>query len=299
MQLHKRSIAIFGIVFICAALVSSCKKKDKDTDTSEAADHSLAESITSDVVNIGSQASDNNSGNLNAYKTAETTEILNFCATVKRDTIHHIDSVIFNNSTCLDGRTRNGILIFNYSGSTSGAKHYRDPGFNCTVSSVGYTVDGNAVNIINKTISNTTPAGFNPANTNLTWNISSHVQITKASGGTVDFNWNRTKTLLNTSNSNVYHGPAAPISWNLARIGLTGNASGTTAHGTSFVATVISQLVRDFGNCNIGGKHPFIQGELDFTPGTKATRHIDFGNGTCDLDATVTINGVVHHITLP
>ncbi len=299
MKTLKFPIALAVLMLSASALFTSCKKtaSEKDEDTSEASDHALAENTSSDIMNIGSQASDNNAGNLDSYKLGNGEEVLTTCATVKRDSLNKIDSVIFNNSTCLDGRTRNGILIFNYSASTNGAKHYRDPGFSCIVTSSGYTVDGNAINIINKSISNTTPFGFNPASTNLTWNTVSHIQVTKAEG-TLDFSCNRTKTLLNTSDANVYHGAATPISWKLAKIGITGSGSGTTVKGISFSGNTTSMLVRDFGGCTISGKHPFISGALDFTPGTKATRHIDFGDGTCDLNATVTINGITKTITL-
>lgn len=297
-----KSIKIKSIVAIAALGllgITSCQKKQNpaDNETGAAGDHSLAEHISSDIVNIGSQAADNNSGSLNSYKTENAENILNACATVIRDTTNHIDSVIFNNSACIDGKTRSGILIFNYSASTNGAKHYRDPGFKCTVTSSNYIVDGNQVNIISKTIQNTTPVGFNPTTTNLTWNITSHIQVTK-SDGTLDFSANKTKELLNTSDPNVYHGATSAITWNLARIGITGNATGTTVKGDNFTANVTSQLIRDFGACTISGRHPFIQGAIDFTPGSKATRHIDYGNGSCDLNATVTIKGNTYNITL-
>ena len=43
----------------------------------------------------------------------------------------------------------------------------------------------------------------------------------------------------------------------------------------------------------------FTAGVLEHTPGGKATRYIDYGNGSCDDQATVTINGHVYTITLP
>jgi hypothetical protein len=121
--------------------------------------------------------------------------------------------------------------------------------------------------------------------------------VTKAKG-THDLTYTRFKTLLNTSDPNVYHGQSTPISWSLAKVGITGSASGTTANGRSFTCNITSQLVRDFGGCTIAKRHPFIQGTLQFTPGEKATRTIDFGQGTCDLDATVTIKGKTYNITL-
>ncbi|HTL81332.1 MAG TPA: hypothetical protein VL651_06495, partial [Bacteroidia bacterium] len=191
-----------------------------------------------------------------------------------------------------------GSISIDYSASTNGARYYRDPGFCASVTSNNYVVDGNAVNIISKVITNTTAVGFNPLTTDLTWHIVAHVAVTKSSGGTIDWNCDRTKELLNTSDANVYHGTAQPISWNLARIGITGSANGTCADGEAFTGNVTSQLIRDFGGCNIGGKYPIIQGTIDFTKGTRPVRHIDFGNGACDDLATVTVNNHTRTFTM-
>jgi hypothetical protein len=89
-----------------------------------------------------------------------------------------------------------------------------------------------------------------------------------------------------------------PIDWPHAKTQLDGTASGTRANGETYTATATA-MVRDFGGCNILGRHPFISGELDYSPSGKATRYINFGTGTCDLLATVTINNVSYTITLP
>ena len=300
MKTQKKSLSLLGLILVSTILFSSCRKHDiintdDDNDTTEASEQSFAENASNDITNIGSQTTDESSL---AFRTSEVEETLASCATIKRDSILKIDSVIFNNSTCVDGRVRNGILVFNYSASSNTAKHYRDPGFKCTVTSNGYTVDDRNINIINKTIENTTASDFNPATTNLTWRITGHIQVSKSNGGTHDMSFIRVKTLLNTSDANVYHGSAAHISWNLAKVGITGEASGTTGKGKSFNCTITKQLVRDFGGCKIGKKHPFIQGSMDLTVGDRPVRSIDFGQGTCDLDATVTIKGKTHNITL-
>jgi len=289
------AIAVVGLT------LSSCKKNKETSpeETGTAADNANAEHIVSDMTVIAAQSSDGSSS-LSSYRVIGGDEgILGLsCATIQRDTTNKIITITFSsNSPCIDGRTRSGSIIVNYSGSAPGAKHYRDPGFSCTVMTNNYVVDGNQVNVVNKTIKNTTPVGFSPATVDETWSIIANVNIVKASGGTISWNCTRTKTLLNTSDSTVYHGAATPITWSKARIGLTGNASGTSANGVSFTAIVTSQLIRDFGACNLG-KHPFIQGTLDFTPTGKPTRVIDYGQGACDLDATVTVNGVTTHITL-
>jgi hypothetical protein len=49
----------------------------------------------------------------------------------------------------------------------------------------------------------------------------------------------------------------------------------------------------------IGCRKHFTQGVLEHTPSGKAMRTIDYGNGACDDQATVTINGNTYTITLP
>ncbi len=292
--------AAFGVAVIAGLMFASCKKDNmSNEETTSAEDHAMAENIYNDINAMAGQASDISASSLSSYRGSETQLILSLsCASIAHDSINHIVTITFNGQTCLDGRVRSGSLILNYSASTNGARHYRDPGFSCSVTSSNYVVDGNAINIINKTITNTTAVGFNPATTNLTWHIDAHVSITKSAGGTIDWNCNRDKVLLNTSDTTVYHGAPTPITWSLARVGHTGSASGTCADGDSFSATITSMLIRDFGGCIVNGKHPIIQGTLDMTKGTKPVRHVDFGNGTCDNLATVTVNNHVHTITL-
>jgi hypothetical protein len=307
MKTTKLTLALAGLMIAGAAIVSSCKKNDKntttvDSDTSAASDHTMAENTSADIDNMVGEASEQ--GSMKSYRLGNSQETVSAlsCATITYDSVNRKITATFNSSTtCLDGKTRSGSLIFDYSASPTGANKYRNPGFTCTVTSQNYVVDGNAVSI-NKTVKNTTPSGFNPSTTNLTWSITSTVSITKSSGGTLSWNCTRTKTLLNTSDANVYVDQNTPINWSAAKIGITGSANGTTASGVSYTANITAQLVRDLScspDSNHPGRHPFIQGDIDFTPGTRATRHIDYGNGTCDLNATVTINGNTYNIILP
>ena len=308
MKTTKLTLALAGLMIASAVIVSSCKKSsntepNKDSDTSAATDHTMAENTANDVENMAAESSEQ--GALNSYRLGSGEESVSAisCANLTYDTLNRkITATFSGTSPCLDGRTRSGSLTFDYSASPAGANHYRNPGFTCTVTSQNYVVDGNAVSI-NKTITNTTPSSFNSATTNMTWSITANVSIVKASnGGTVSWNCNRVKTLLNTNDANVYHGQSTHITWSLAKVGISGSATGTTAAGNTFTSTITSQLVRDLTcapDANRPGRHPFIQGAIDFTPATKATRHIDYGNGTCDLNATVTINGISYPITLP
>jgi len=145
------------------------------------------------------------------------------------------------------------------------------------------------------------PTGLNPG-TNLTWSINSNISIVKPSNaGTITRLTSYTKELLNTNDTNCYRGQFKSIVWTLAKVKFNGNSNGINAKGENYTNTA-TDLVRDM-NCspfpNKPKRHPFISGKLNHTPGTKATRYIDYGNGACDINATVTINGVIYNITLP
>jgi hypothetical protein len=316
MKTKRILLALASFTLASAVLFTSCRKKEKkeevDSDTSAASDNATAENTSSDIMNIGSQSLDN--GNLTTYKMTPGSgdNLLSPASgtvTITPNLTAKTVTVTFSSFVGTDGHLRNGTILYDYSQSTNGAIHYRDSGLyiSVTTPSNDYYVDGNQVKIISKTIQNKGRI----TNSNMTWTVNAHLNIVKAnSGGTIDWNCSRTKVLLNTNATTyngsalpaAYNGSATPISWTTALIGITGSASGTTAGGDSFSGSIGSQLVRNF-NCspdaNHPHRHPFVQGTIDFTPGTKATRHIDFGNGNCDLNATVTINGNTYNITLP
>lgn len=300
---------ISALTLLLSLFVFSCGKEDPkpstDSDTSSASDDAIAETIVNDLEAVGAEAAENQ-GSLTNFKSASGSAIsLANCATVS--ILNKIITVDFGTSClCNDGRTRSGKLIYDFSASTpSTAIRYRNPGFDMKLTSQNYIVDGYSVTITSKQVKNTSPlslpSGLNPG-TNLTWSINSNISIIKpANAGTITRITNYTKELLNTNDTNCYRGQNKSIVWTIAKVKFNGNSSGVNAKGENYTNTA-TDLVRDM-NCapylNKPKRHPFISGKLNHTPGTKATRYIDYGNGSCDVNATVTINGVVYNITLP
>jgi len=305
---------LMAVLFTASSLTfTSCRKKEKeeevveDTEQSTATDNNVAESFVADIESIGSQVSDG--GSLSTYKMSGSTGMgaieTSTCAIITKN--WQTITVDFG-SGCVgrDGRNRSGKLIYDFSASSSGALHYRNPGFSVSVSSQNYVVDSYAVNIGSKVVSNITPnaipAGVNPG-TNLKWSLVSSVSIIKPNNaGTITWSCNRTKELTNTSDTLCYRGQALAIDWTKAIVKLNGSASGVNARGENFTA-VASNLIRDF-NCAPDPvarphRHPFISGTVIYTPGTRSQRTIDYGNGACDLNATVAVNGQVYNVTLP
>ena len=73
---------------------------------------------------------------------------------------------------------------------------------------------------------------------------------------------------------------------------ITGSSIGVNRNGKSFAAIII-QALRMQGDCKY-----ITRGQISLTPSGGATRTINFGDGSCDASATVTINGTDHTITL-
>ncbi|MBL7910998.1 MAG: hypothetical protein JNJ41_08085 [Bacteroidia bacterium] len=265
---------------------SSCQKKqikEEDTDTQSAAESSLATSIDNDMNNIADEAGRNKS--VSSFKTSEASAILSSCATLHFDTLisSNADSITvnFGNSNCLcnDGRYRRGKLLIVYTGK------YRDSLTTITVTPLNYYVNDNKVSG-SKTVKN---LGHN-AQGRLVYDISANFSILKAdNSGTIQWVGTRQREWLAGENT---------LLWIDDKYSITGSASGTNANGRSFTSSITSgkPLIRDM---SIGCRKHFISGEIKHTPQGKPTRIIDFGNGTCDDQATVTINANTYTITLP
>jgi hypothetical protein len=273
-------IAIIAIAF--TSMLSSCKKKDKeekDSDTSSATDQSLASTSVNDLTSISDEAG--RSGSLSSFKTSESSAILSTCATITFDTLAAAKTITVNfgatNCLCNDGRYRRGSIKMNFTGK------YRDSLTVITITPQSYFVNDNQVTG-SKTITN---KGHNAAN-HLVYEINANISVVKAGGaGTVLWNSTRQREWLTGENT---------LSWLDDTYAITGNASGTSASGSSFTSVITSPLIR---NMAYACRRHFTAGTLEHTPSGKATRYINYGSGACDDQATVTINGNVYTITLP
>src|SRR5690242_18722066 len=177
MKTTKLLFTVFA--FTVAAAFVSCKKNSKeetpaDTDVQGAQDNALAENTSNDAVSMGGQLTDANTISHRPGEGNQSETVYGCADSIFYDAITKVGYVHFNGSVCADGKTRSGILNFDCSGSTSSAKYYRDPGFKMHITSQNYVVDGNQVTI-DKTVTNTTAVGFNPATTPATWHITSTI----------------------------------------------------------------------------------------------------------------------------
>lgn len=277
------NILIFGLSL--TLLITSCKKKQKeeDTETTSAAENSLASSIDNDMNNIADEAG--RTKNISSFKTTESSSIMSSCATLKFDTLvnTNADSITVNygssNCVCNDGRSRRGSLLIVYTGK------YKDSLTTITITPINYFVNDNKVSG-QKTIKN---LGHNSAG-HLVYEINSNISIVKADNtGTIQWSGTRHREWLTGEGTLI---------WSDDKYSITGSANGTNANGRSYTSVITpgKPLIRDM---SLGCRKHFVSGELQHTPQGKPTRIIDYGNGTCDDKATVTINNTTYTITLP
>lgn len=271
-----------ALAVVTAGLFSSCRKKDKeekDTDTVSAVDQSLASETENDMTNISDEAGKTYS--VSSFRTVDTEGLLSSCAVVTVDTLAAAKTltVNFGSTNCLgnDGRYRRGALIISFTG------RYRDSLTVITITPQNYFVNDNQVTG-SKTITN---KGHNVAH-HLVYEINANINIIKASnGGTITWQCNRQREWVTGETTFI---------WSDDIYSISGSATGSTSNGNTFTANITTPLIR---NMAFGCRRHFVSGVLEHTPGGKATRYIDFGNGACDDQATVTINGTVYNITLP
>ena len=275
MKSKNLNLAALLVMFAATLTFTSCQKEKNDTNFLTADNSALADESYNDAHNVADEAAQNGSV---SYKTEDANSLLT-CATVTRDTISmpHLTTIDFGTGcTGIDGKTRKGKILVSYDGE------YRAPGTTITVTFDNFFVNDNQV-LGTKTIHNN---GVNTAG-NLTFAINVTGQIILGSGeGTIDWTSQRVREWI--------AGEPTP-SRDDDQYSVTGTASGTACNGNTFEATITSPLIRNLApQC----RRHFVAGTvLVETPG-KPNRLIDFGNGNCDDQAVVTINGHSHTITL-
>jgi hypothetical protein len=309
MKKNVTSITVAALMLAAGTIIWSCKKDSTtstttpssstpDTNTSTAQDHQTAENNSDDVEQMGAEGMDNGNINSNYRMGGGVASPMSGSVIITPNPTAKTLTITFSNYVGLDGHLRNGTIMYNWSASISSATHYRDSGLVISVTTPNndYYVDSNKIQV-NKTITNQGRI----TSGNLTWHVTTSLIITKANnGGTIQWSSTRDKVLLNT-NLFVYNGSTIsasftgyinPINWAGAVVGVTGTASGISADGLSFTDVISIMLVRNF-NCSPSlihpHFHPYVAGEIDFTPSGKLTRKINFGTGACDETYTISI----------
>jgi hypothetical protein len=202
---------------------------------------------------------------------------LSGCATVNNDTTvtPHVLTIDFGptNCMCADGRNRRGKILVSYNG------RYRDSGHVHTITFDGYHVDNHKV-LGSKQVTN---MGHNSSSQTF-FNIAVNGMVIKpVTGDTITRIATRTRTWTAGESTLVKNDDVYEI---------TGKDSTVRASGKIFTANITSPLVVAV-NCNW-----IKQGVIQITPQGGTPRTLNYGSGTCDKFATVTVGTKSRTITL-
>lgn len=270
------SAYIFLGLSVIILLISSCRKdRDNDRDWGAAMDNAMAESYFNDLKSMADEAE---RGIMLMYRAANDT-FVSGCATVIRDTTGPVKTITIDfgtvNCQCNDGKARRGKVIVSFNG------YYRDSGTVITHTPDSYFVNDNQL-LGSKTVTN---KGRNGGG-NLWFEVVVSGQVIKANnGGTVTWNSTRQREWIAGENT--------VLNWLDDVYLITGNASGVRSNGESFTASILIPLRIEL-SCRY-----IVKGSIQINPANHSSRLVDYGNGSCDNQATVTINGNTYNITLP
>lgn len=255
-------------------LLFSCKREEEqDLDNSVSSEVGQFENIVTDADNMLGQVWQGNGSVEQRLSSAPAGVNSLLCANVILDTVAQTVIIDFGNGCVgLDGRTRAGRIQINYTGP------YFAVGSVHTMTFDSFYVDTKHIEGT-RTVTNT---GFNGSN-NMTWSVQAvNMRMTLTSGYWRSWNSNRTREMTQGFGDNNWQNDAYRIN---------GTGSGTNSNGQNFSA-VISNILRT-NSCRW-----IVAGSISITPSGRLTRTIDFGSGSCDDQATVSIGNNSRTITL-
>lgn len=279
-----RKIAVMAVaVSGCAILISSCKReKDDNTiinnETTEYAEEQLIlEQIYSNADRVVDRALALGAGSLKGGE-----HPLGGCTEVKMDTTDNPDismmTIDFGGSDCLgyDGRKRTGRLLVYYANNVKSTElgYYRKTVFNM------YTVDGHRVGGYREMWSN----GLGKTG-NFSYNIVSVDTIyLPGNSGKVTGSSLRTREW--------YEGISTPqTADDVYR--LTGTGNFIRPNGDGYYLEIAKPLV-DALSCNW-----INTGVTNIYPHNATKRVLDYGEGDCDNDAIINVNGIKRIAKIP
>jgi hypothetical protein len=289
-----------AIILSGLILFNSCKKDNSansanDPDPVATVDAAQSDASVdgqfNDVFNItmGVQASDvgedigigTGSGVIYRPANADGTATLDsvsrcFTVTVTPKNLHVFPKVVTIDfgSGCLgkDGKLRKGKIITTYTGPMF------IPGNSATTTFADYNVDSFKIEG-RHSVENTSTSN------KLAWNV--RVADGKITN-TINGNWRKWSGVRELKQ---IEGNGTPLLLSDDIFQITGNGSGSNSYGNAWSSLITEPLVRKY-ICPWIGK-----GKAKITRNT-VSAVLDYGDGTCDNKATITLNGIVHNISL-
>lgn len=267
-----------ALLVLSIAFISSCKKdRDDLDDTTVASDNEQGETFSNDVMNIADNAAKTGSAGLRTSAAEVAYESLGQCATITHDTVANPRMLTIDfgpvNCLCADGRNRRGKIIVTYTG------RYFEAGAVKTMNFDNFYRNDNKLEGT-RTITNN---GLDSQG-RMNWTVNAqNMKITKSNGKVHTWNSVRTRTMLSGNDTQ---------NWNDDVYEITGTTTGVNANGVNYTADITKPLRRALSCRWIDS------GTIEITPEGRVTRTVDFGNGNCDDQATVSVRKRTRNITL-
>jgi hypothetical protein len=279
--------------FVIAAMITlaatGCKKAETE-DWQSATDQASAESLHSDADDVIDNAADDAKAAFGNKGGGGVDETLTFCGTIV------VDSTATAGSTVIAGRTFPRTVNIDFgTGTTCGTgararelkgkttivltAPMRRAGSVATQTFDNFYVDGHKLEGV-RTRTNNTPTSGAPTFTIAMVNG----KITDPDGKT--FTWNSSRTRTWTAGYET-------LTRGDDKFDLTGSGNGVNRQGNTFSANITAAIGMEYA-C----RYP-TRGTVVISRQNLADRTIDFGSGTCDATATVTVNGQTKTINLP
>lgn len=177
------------------------------------------------------------------------------------------------NCRCRDGRFRRGIVLISYTGRPN------QPGSVINISFSNYFVNDHQISGTRTMTNGTYPSTGNPARMR-----SANITISFPRGGSM----NRTETDT-VEFSAGFNTPNIRLDDVFL---IRGEANGS--QGSFTFSRVINTPLRREASCQW-----LTSGNVTISRSSRPSRTIDYGTGSCDNQATVTVNGTTRTITLP
>lgn len=278
----KGRITITLLALAAFSTVISCRKDkdDGDYEVSVSQDMAFAENTLIETGKIVDQAG--SYAELVNYRNGNSNTIMQpGCATVTTENISATEKKVkldfgVTDVTCRDGKRRRGIIYLSYEGS------YLDLNKENTVTFENFFVNDYKINGTMKV----TYTGKNAQNQSV-YSVNDDITINDPNGKTMTWQNQRTRTFISGESTTYSSDGLAGVTDDVYE--LSGSGNGVSFNGTSFTVTITEPLVLK-GDCRF-----ISQGKAEVTPSGMSTRTIDFGDGTCDTEVGIVINGVTYY----
>lgn len=266
------------LVLIIGAVAFGCNKQDESQTVSDRdliAMEVQAEGIFDEVQEIADQAMRIGS---NGFKSVESDDNrLGNCVTITVDTtvMPRVMTIDFGTENCLcnDGKYRRGRIIVTFNG------RWRRPGTIVTHTFEEYHVNDNHVQ-------------GTKVMTNLGFNSEGKMQFSNTADGSITFVNNGASVAWSSEMLRTWIEGRLTPPWNDDVYLIEGNSTVVHSSGRSRQRVIIEPLRREL-SCRW-----FVSGTVETTPANGPVRLLNYGDGTCDNLATVTVGDSTFTITL-